>query len=85
VNEIFYAKKAARQLRKLAPPDSAMVRHACRNLENMLNCTHVKALINHAQQYRLRVGNFRVFFDFDGAAHIVSIEEVRKRDDRTYN
>jgi len=85
MNEIFYTKKAARQLRKLAPSDSSMVRHACRDLENMPNCAHVKALINHAQQYRLRVGNFRVFFDFDGVAHIVSIEEVRKRDDRTYN
>jgi len=33
---------------------------------------------------RLRVGNYRVFFDFDGAVRIVSIEEVRKRDERTY-
>ena len=34
--------------------------------------------------YRLRVGNYRVFFDFDGAVRIVSIEEVKKRDERTY-
>jgi len=44
----------------------------------------VKALTNHDYGYRLRVGNYRVFFDFDGAVRIVSIEEVRKRDERTY-
>jgi len=30
------------------------------------------------------VGNYRVFFEFDGAVRIVSIEEVKKRDERTY-
>jgi mRNA-degrading endonuclease RelE of RelBE toxin-antitoxin system len=50
----------------------------------MPNCINVKALVNHDYQYRLRVGNFRVFFNFDGVVHIVSIEEVKKRDERTY-
>jgi mRNA-degrading endonuclease RelE of RelBE toxin-antitoxin system len=45
---------------------------------------NVKALTNHEYGYRLRVGNYRVFFDFDGAVRIISIEEVRKRDERTY-
>lgn len=47
--------------------------------------TGVKALVNHRHGYRLRVGAYRVLFDFEGgAACIVSIEEVRKRDERTY-
>ena len=50
----------------------------------MPNCINVKALTNHKYQYRLRVGNYRVFFNFDGVIHIVSIEEVKKRDERTY-
>ena len=45
---------------------------------------NVKALTNHEYGYRLRVGNYRVFFDFDGAVRIVSLEEVRTRDERTY-
>jgi len=45
---------------------------------------NVKALTNHRYQYRLRVGSYRVFFNFDGVVHIVYIEEVRKRDERTY-
>lgn len=45
----------------------------------------VKALVDHKYGYRLRVGNYRVLFDFEGgAACIVSIEEVSKRDERTY-
>jgi mRNA-degrading endonuclease RelE of RelBE toxin-antitoxin system len=46
---------------------------------------NVKALTDHAYGYRLQVGNYRVFFDFlGGDVCIVSIEEVRKRDERTY-
>jgi mRNA-degrading endonuclease RelE of RelBE toxin-antitoxin system len=45
---------------------------------------NVKSLTNHEYGYRLRVGNYRVFFDYDGEVRIVSIEEVRKRDERTY-
>lgn len=84
MNEVIYSRKAAKQLRKLQPLDSKTVRDECRKLGQMPNCTNVKAMINHEHPYRLRVGNFRVLFNFDGVAHIVSIEEVKKRDERTY-
>ena len=45
---------------------------------------NVQELTNHEFGYRLRVGDYRVLFDFDGAVRIVSIEQVRKRDERTY-
>jgi mRNA interferase RelE/StbE len=32
----------------------------------------------------LRVGRHRVFFNFDGKIQVVSSEEVKKRDERTY-
>jgi len=41
-------------------------------------------MVNHASGYRLRVGDYRVLFNWDGGIRIVSIEEVRKRDERTY-
>jgi mRNA interferase RelE/StbE len=53
-------------------------------LSGMPNSRNVKALTKHEHQYRLRIGNYRVFFDFDGALRIVQIEEVKKRDERTY-
>ena len=84
MNEVTYSRKAAKQLRKLQSSDSQTVRAGCNALANMPNCTNVKALENHKYQYRLRVGNFRVFFSFDGEIRIVLIEEVKKRDERTY-
>lgn len=86
VNSVTYSNKAAKQLRKLQSSDSKVVRAECNKLASMPNCQNqdIRALVNHKYQYRLRVGNFRVFFDFDGIAKIVWIEEVKKRDERTY-
>jgi mRNA-degrading endonuclease RelE of RelBE toxin-antitoxin system len=44
----------------------------------------VKRLSNHPYEYRLRVGRYRVFFDFHSTVRIIRIEEVKKRDERTY-
>jgi len=55
-----------------------------KELVDLSAARNVKALTNHEFGYRLRVGNYRVFFEFDGAVRIVSIEEVRKRDECTY-
>jgi mRNA-degrading endonuclease RelE of RelBE toxin-antitoxin system len=84
MNQVVYSRRAAKQLRKLQPSDSKTVRSECNKLVSMPDCANVKALVDHEYQYRLRVGNFRVFFDFDGVARIVSIEEVKKRDEQTY-
>jgi mRNA-degrading endonuclease RelE of RelBE toxin-antitoxin system len=84
VNKVEITRKAAKQLRKLQSKDNKVIVDECYKLSEMPNCINVKALVNHDYQYRLRVGNFRVFFNFDGVVHIVSIEEVKKRDERTY-
>jgi mRNA-degrading endonuclease RelE of RelBE toxin-antitoxin system len=84
MNSVNYTVKAAKQLRKLQTQDSKKIRNECDKLSAMPNCINVKALINHEHEYRLRVGNYRVFFNFDGEIHIVSIQEVKKRDENTY-
>jgi len=65
------------------PPPTAV-----RSLHNLISALRKvlgeSRLVTEAYGYRLRVGNYRVFFDFDGAVRIVSIEEVRKRDEQTY-
>lgn len=50
----------------------------------MPNVQHVKSLTRHAHGYRLRVGRYRVLFDWEDSINIVHIEEVKKRDERTY-
>lgn len=82
MNKIAFLIKALKQLRKI--PNNNLIHNKIDGLADMPNCINVKALTDHKYQYRLRVGNYRVFFNFDGYIHIVSIEEVKKRDDRTY-
>ncbi|MOA38529.1 hypothetical protein D3C78_1602250 [compost metagenome] len=51
---------------------------------HMPHVQNIRALVNHHYGYRLRVGNYRILFDWDGSVKIVSIEEVKKRDEHTY-
>jgi mRNA interferase RelE/StbE len=69
---------------KTRPQDNEAVRSAVNGLAAMPDCFGVKALVNHAYGYRLRVGRYRVFFYFDGQVKIVEIQEVKKRDEHTY-
>lgn len=84
MNTIVWSIKATKQLLKVDRQDQITIKNAVSELSHMPNARNVKALVNHAQAFRLRVGNYRVFFDFDGIVRIVYIEEVKKRDDRTY-
>jgi mRNA interferase RelE/StbE len=85
VNAINWQPKALRQLRKLPDARATQIRSAVTTeLVDLTKASNVKALTNHEYSYRLRVGSYRVFFEFDGAVRIVTIEEVKKRDERTY-
>lgn len=82
MNDIIYQPKALRQLRRI--PTQKLIREKISKLVDMPNVQHVIKLQNHDYQCRLRVGDYRVFFNFDGKINIISIEEVKKRDERTY-
>ncbi len=85
MNAISWKPKAAKQLRKLPPVAQIGIRDEVKDkLSVFPQCTGVKQLSNHEYPFRLRVGNYRVFFTFDGGVKVVTIEEVKKRDERTY-
>ena len=85
MNTINWQPKALRQLRRIDVHAGKQIRTAVSSeLVDLASARTVPALTHHEFGYRLRVGNYRVFFEFDGAVRIVSIEEVRKRDERTY-
>ena len=85
MNAINWQPKALRQLRKIDAHAGRQIRAAVNTeLLDLSKARNVKALTNHEHGYRLRVGNYRVMFEFDGAVRIVSIEDVRERDERTY-
>jgi mRNA interferase RelE/StbE len=84
MNKIHWTPKAAKQARKLDKSVRISILDAVEQLARMPECHSVKALTNHVYGYRLRVGDYRVLFDWDGSIRIVEVQEVRKRDERTY-
>jgi len=84
MNVVQWSTRALRQVRKLPDDVRQQISDAASDLENMPDCQQVKALQNHRCGYRRRVGQYRILFDWDSIVHIVSIEEVRRRNERTY-
>lgn len=85
MNVIQWRPRAAKQLRKLPTQAQVAIRDDVQaKLPHFPQCSGVKALTSHAHGYRLRVGNYRVLFEFDGVIKLVRIEEVKKRNERTY-
>lgn len=73
-----------KQLLKLHSQHQVQVRDAVTELQAMPDVNNVKALIHHECGYRLRVGHYRILFDWESTIKVVSVQEVRKRDERTY-
>jgi len=84
MNVIQWSNKARKQLKKIPASYREKIAEATRGLAAFPDCSNVKALVNHQYGYRLRVGRYRVFFDHDHAIRIIAIQEVKKRDARTY-
>ncbi len=82
--EIYWARKAAKQLLKLPVRDQRMIYTSVDEVENFPENSQVKKLADHDYGYRLRVGRYRVLFDADREVRIIDIQEVKKRDERTY-
>lgn len=84
MNRVEWSRKAEKQLAEIDRKMVAPILQATRTLADWPDCRNVKALKGR-EGYRLRVGDYRVLFGVvDGAVRIIRIEEVRKRDERTY-
>lgn len=81
---VRWEKKAFKQLLSIQQERRKPIVEAVAKLKSWPKCAGVKKLINHMYQYRLRVGRYRVFFDVENEVKIISIEEVKKRDEHTY-
>ncbi|MBA3980005.1 MAG: cytotoxic translational repressor of toxin-antitoxin stability system [Alcanivorax sp.] len=83
---IDWTKTAIKQLRKVQPEKQRKaILVAVEGLKSCpTNAANVKALKGHEVGYRLRVGSYRVLFDLDGGVRIITVQEVKKRDERTY-
>ncbi len=86
MNRIEWTKKALRDLKGIDKTRRIAVLDGVKKLKNFdgQRLEKVKALYRHEYQYRLRVGNIRVMFNYDEKIEIVQIEKVAKRNERTY-
>ena len=83
--EIIWMDKARRQVEKFRnQADQDMIYAAATELVLWPDVRQIKKLIGHQYSYRLRAGRYRIFFDVKNEVQIVSIEEVKKRDESTY-
>lgn len=85
MEQIKWNRKALKQLMKLQHKTRKNIVAAVENLPTSAGWRNVKQLTDHKYQYRLRVGRYRIFFDLEeNELKIYLIQEVKKRDDRTY-
>jgi mRNA interferase RelE/StbE len=84
--DVIWQPKAIKQLKKIG--DRAVQQRiltATRGLANFASCSNIKPLVDHKYTHRFRVGDWRLLLNvFEDDVSIVSIEEVKKRDERTY-
>lgn len=81
---IEWLSKARKQFVRIARTEQGTILDAVKELSHWPNCRNVKALVGR-EGYRLRVGRYRVLFMVQGdVARLILIEEVKKRDERTY-
>ena len=82
MKNIEWRPKALKQLRKIKDQQTReTIYNAVDDLKNFPNCSNVKKLQNR-NEYRLRVGRWRVFFT--DSFEILYIEEVKIRNENTY-
>jgi len=85
-NKIEWTNKALKQMLKLPAADSREILVKVKTLSGWPEVSGVIKLVN-SPEYRLRVGRYRVFFNvYSGEkVTILQIEEVLKRNERTYS
>jgi mRNA interferase RelE/StbE len=83
--KIAWKPKAYKQLLKIRDQhDRDAVYDSTESLVAWPECRNVKPLTNHKYGFRLRVGRYRVLFDVHDTIRIIEVQEVKKRDERTY-
>ena len=85
MNDIVWQPRAKRQIKKIKEQHIKKdIIDAVDTLEDFPAAANVKHLQNHKYTHRLKAGQFRVLFNAFEVINIISIEEIKKRNERTY-
>ena len=83
---ITWKNKARKQMKRIPKDYRAKILESVAKLITFPACKDldIKTLTNHDCGFRLRVARYRVLFDNLETLKIIEIQEVKKRDNRTY-
>ncbi|MFP7755557.1 type II toxin-antitoxin system RelE family toxin [Thermodesulfobacteriota bacterium B35] len=86
MNEIIWHNRARKSIVRIPDPYRSAIHDHVDRLAEFPSCSEldIKPLKSHKYGYRLRVGRYRVLFDHVDTIRIIKIQEVKKRDERTY-
>ncbi len=86
MNEIKWHNRARKQVKRIPKHHKEAILENIDQLAAFPECEglNIIGLKNHRYKYRMRVGRYRVLFDHSHASKIIKIQEVKKRDERTY-
>ncbi len=86
-NKIIISSKADKQLDRIDSRYKKSIIETISMLVNFPDVTlDITKLKGYLSKYRARVGRYRIVFDWiEGVPKIIEIQEIKKRDERTYN
>jgi len=84
MNQVYWSKRAERQLEKIPADYQKKIVVKVQALKDYPRCIGDIKQLQGQPEKRLRVGRYRVIFNHDATIEIIRVEEVKKRDDRTY-
>lgn len=86
MNEIIWHNRARKQMKQIPANYRNAILDSVDLLTTFPDCQQLDIikLKKHQYDYRLRVGRYRVLFDHEIGIKIIEIQEVKKRNGRTY-
>lgn len=86
MKSIQWHNRARKQLKRIPKSYREAIVDKVEQLVGFPDCEgmDIVPLSNHRYGYRLRVGRYRVLFDDLDELRIIAVQEVKKRDERTY-
>jgi len=83
---VVWTNKAHHQLKKFPLPEAAAIVSKAEDLWKWPQVAGVVKIVSRDNEYRLKIGRYRLIFSVETSERItlLSIEEVVKRNERTY-
>jgi mRNA interferase RelE/StbE len=80
----YYSKRFAKQIKSLPPKEQLKVLNKIKSICDNPREYSIKLQNTKPPIYRLRVGEYRVFFELDDSSQVIQITDIKRRTTQTY-